>query len=406
MRTDYSRELPLRLLPLLYGWSRDFRPDDDQVAAFARYAFVGDPVADALVASIKQAGGTEVRRQFEVALAEGIDAVPDASPELRAFFEQSEQVPFWLDRAQLSHAAEMIGGIGPSAAAMLMVGLSVTYTTPDGNAVLLRAGDTRDKAGKRATETLDWVSEVTAPGGLERGAAGYQASLRVRLTHAFMRSGMGKRPDWDNPHLPVNMQVYSNVIVAFAVYPTIAALICGKHFSRRDREAIFHLWRYVGHLVGIHPDLIPANENDAIRLVTMFLTQVIRPDESATLLGKALIDAYPEIYGFAGDRRRDAVGRWVVLNSHSALARFTLGPALSDLLGYPKVSPVAWPLLTTYAGAAYLTTSLDWIPPVRRARCRTMGRLQRRLLERMDRNTGASMRATLETREAEATAVA
>lgn len=405
MSTDYSRELPLRLLPLIYGWSRDYRADPDQVEAFSRYAYVGDPVADALVATIKQAGGKEVRRQFEVALARGIDAVPDAPPELRAFFEESEEIPFWLDRAKLRHAAEIFAGIGPSAAAMLMVGLSVTYTTPDGNAVLLRAGDTRDKAGKRATETLDWVGEVTAPGGLERGAGGYQASLRVRLTHAFMRSGMGKRPDWENPHLPVNMQVYSNVIVAFAVYPTIAAMFCGKYFSRRDREAIFHLWRYVGHLVGIHPNLIPANEDDAIRLVWIFLTQVIRPDESATLLGKALIDAYPEIYGFAGDRRRDAVGRWTVLNSHSALARVSLGRELSDLLGYPRVSPAAWPLLTTYAGGSYLTTVLDWIPAVRRARCRTMGRLQRRLLDRMDRNTGASMRDTLETREAEAKAL-
>jgi hypothetical protein len=118
---------------------------------------------DALVASIKQAGGKEVRRQFEVALADGIDSVPDAPPELRAFFEQSEKVPYWLDWGKLRHAADLLSGIGPAAAPMLMVGLSVTYTTlEDGNTVLLRAGDTRDKAGKRATETLDWVGETGA----------------------------------------------------------------------------------------------------------------------------------------------------------------------------------------------------------------------------------------------------
>lgn len=401
---DYSKTLPLRLVPLLYGWGRNAEPSPEQADAFAKYAFVGDPVADALVAKIKGPGGTQIRRQFEEALDHGIEQVADACPELRSFFEASEEVPFWLDEAKLRHAAELFAGIGPAAAPMLMVGLAVTYTTRDGNDVLLRAGDTRDKAGKRATETLDWVRDVTAPGGLRRGAPGYRASLRVRLTHAFMRSGFGGRADWDNSHTAVNMQVYSNVIVAFAAYPTLAAMFCGKWFSKRDRAAIFHLWRYVAHLVGVHPHLIPTDEDDAVRLMWIFLKLVIQPDESATLLGTALIDSYPEIYGFTGDSRRDRLGRWAVLNAHTALAHVTLGPELSKLLGFPRLDPRAVPLLASCVAPAYLSTSLDWIPPVRRARSRLMGGMQNRLLARMKTNTNASVTGTLEATQQKASA--
>jgi len=401
---DYSRTFPLGLIPRLYGHARDCEPSAEQTAAFERFAFVGDPLADDLVAAMKAPGGSRLRRQFEVALADGIAAVPDAPEELRAFFAFSEQVPFWVDQAKLERAAELIAGLGPIAGPMLMVGLSVTYTTPDGNAVLLRSGDTRDKAGKRATETLAWVADVTERGGLARGAAGYQGSLRVRLVHAFMRSGMMKRGDWDNPHLAVNQQVYSNVIVAFAVYPTLAALAVGEVYSRRDREAIFHLWRYVAHLVGVHPDLIPADQHDMMRLLTLFLRMVIQPDESATTLGTALVDAYPGIYGLDGDGRADAIARWLVLHVHTGLARVTLGRALSDLLGYPKVSPAAVPLLVSGAAAYGLTTLLDVLPPVRRARCRAMGTLQRRLLDRMMASTGAAMVATMESKHESAPA--
>ncbi|MBO0841628.1 MAG: DUF2236 domain-containing protein [Nocardioides sp.] len=390
---DYTRVWPFRMLPLLYR--RDFEPTDEQVAAFERYAYVGDPVADALVAAIKGGGGSEVRRQFEMALAAGIDSVPDAPQVLRDFFESAEEVPYWLDQEKLDRASELFAGIGPAAAPLLMVGLAITFTTPDGNAVLLRSGDTRDKAGKRATETLAWVRDVTMPGALKVGAAGYRSSVRVRLTHAFMRSGFSKRGDWDNPHLAVNQQVFSNVIIAFAAYPTLAAAVSGKLFSRRDREAIFHLWRYVGHLVGVDQRLLLTDEHDAMRLFWMFFHSVIRPDDSATLLGSALIDAYPEIYGITGDTRRDAIARWLVLQSHTALARVSIGRDLSDRLGFPKVDPAIAPILASYAALYGATTLLDVLPPVRRARGSLMRKVQGRLLDAMQQNTSASVISTL-----------
>ncbi|MBO0768154.1 MAG: DUF2236 domain-containing protein [Solirubrobacterales bacterium] len=391
--TDYTKVWPFRLLPSLYR--RDFEPTRQQLAAFEKYAFVGDPEADALVAAIKSSEGQNIRAQFERALTEGIDAVPDAHPALRDFFASAEEVPFWVDREKLDRASELFSGLGPAAAPLLMVGLAITFTTPDGNAVLLRSGDTRDRAGRRATETLSWVQEVTAPGALAIGAQGYQSSVRVRLTHAFMRAGFMKRGDWDNPHLAVNQQVFSNVIIAFAAYPTVAGFVCGQPFNRRDREAIFHLWRYVGYLVGVNQNLLLTDEHDAMRLFWLFFRTVIKPDQSATELGSALIAAYPEIYGITSDSSRDRLARWLVLQSHTALARVSIGTDLSDWLGFPKLNPAIVPVVGAYSGLYGLTTLLDAVPPARRARRKAMRKVQNRLLDAMRENTSASVLATL-----------
>lgn len=390
---DYTSVYPFKLIPRVYR--RDVEPSAAQRSSFARYAQVGDPLADALVAAIKGTAGVELRKQFEQALTDGIDAVPDAPEVLRAFFSSAEEVPFWVDQAKLDRASEALRGLGFAVGPIFMIGYAVTFTTPDGNAVLLRSGDARDKAGKRAAETLGWVNEISQPGALEIGAAGYQSSVRVRLTHAFMRSGFSKRGDWDLPNLAVNQQVFSNVIIAFAVFPAIGALLAGKRFNRRDREAIYHFWRYVGYLTGVDQNLLLTSEHDAIRLAWLFFRDVIKPDADATLLGTALIDAYPQIYGVDGDTRRDAVGRWFVLQTHTALSRLMLGRDLSDWLGFPRLNPAILPFLGLYSAGAYATTLPDVIPAWRRLRSEVMGKLGSDVLAKMKANTNASMLSTL-----------
>jgi hypothetical protein len=398
-RFDMSRAPQMRALPRLWGNAGSYEPSVAQTEAFNAFAHVGDPTADALVAAIKGERGQEIRRQFEVALEHGIDAVVGAPDELVAFFCEAEAIPYWLDQKKLDRACEVFASIGPLAGPMLMVGLAFTYATKDGNDVLLRSGDARDKAGKRAVETLAWVKQVTDHGGLAMGADGYRSSLRVRLTHAFMRSGMSKRDDWDNPHLAVNQRVFSNTIVAFAVYPTVANMLAGRYFTRKERAAVFHLWRYVAHLVGVNPLLMAADEDDMLRLFVLALREQIHPDDDALLLGSALVAAYPEIYGITGQRRQDVAARWAIDNVHGALARLTLGPTLSDSLGFPRVSPLAVPLLAAAAAGSAAFSSVDLVPPLRRARSAFMGRLETSLLDAMMMNVRGDVNATFRAKQ-------
>ena len=80
---------------------RRFGDDADRYAGFY---LVGDPVADALVGWIER-HGESAKAQFELALRGGLSAVPEASPELRGFFERADALPAWVDFDQIRTGA-------------------------------------------------------------------------------------------------------------------------------------------------------------------------------------------------------------------------------------------------------------------------------------------------------------
>jgi len=384
---ELARATSLRLLPKFL--SEDLRPTNAQVEGFVKYGSVGDPPADALVAAMKGPGSKDLRGQFDRALATGIESVEDAPQVLRDFFAAVDEVPYWVDPDKLLRGAEVTNRLGPLLAPSLLVGLALTYTTPDGNAVLLRAGDTKSKAGTRAVETLSWLAEVTTPGNLGRGKQGYQSTVRVRLTHAFLRSGMPQRADWDPERFAVHQQVFSSVIVAFTVVPVVVGLMAGNRYSRRDREAVVHLWRYIAFMVGVHPNLIPATESDTARLLWMFLDSVIAPDDDSLLLNTALIEAYPQIYGATGSSLTHRFARWLLPQLHSAMSRAALGDEVSDQLGFPRLNPLVFPVFATTIALNTAWSALDFVGPVRRGRTEVLRRGRDAVIDRMVQRTHA-----------------
>lgn len=393
---------PLSIVPRIMGRERrfgvigapqEFRPSQAQLDCYNAFREIGDPVADALVAAMKSAGSKQLRAQFSYAVDHGIDSVPDAPQVLRDFFAEVESVPYWVDFEEVDRGAEVLLSLGPLAAPMSFIGLTATYISPDGNAVMFRSGDTRYKAGSRAVETLSWLKEATEPGALRHGGAGYKATVRLRLTHAFIRSGMQSRPDWDATvdALPINQQIYGTVISVFAVYPMAGAMALGMWHSHRDRAAVFHLWRYIAHIIGVHPAMIPTNEADAMRVMWIYLTKVDKPDGRAREMGEALVNAFPEIYGVTSNSLRDRAARSLLRHFHNALARLTLGANYAESLGYGRVTPLAYPLTALPFVLFQLSSLLDVVPMVRHARLRLMSRASTALIDRISKATNADL---------------
>ena len=63
----------------------------------------GDPEMDRLVEWLSTVGMPKGRALFERALEEGIEAVPDAPPPLRDFFEAYGRQPEWVRRRRSHH---------------------------------------------------------------------------------------------------------------------------------------------------------------------------------------------------------------------------------------------------------------------------------------------------------------
>jgi hypothetical protein len=344
----------------------DMRATAAELAAFRRFASAGDPLADAVVAEMRTLPAGVGRRHFEQALAGGLAAVADAGPALRAFFAEVEVVPAWVDRDRLALGARTVQRTGLAGAhgALVDVALMGGYLSFRPPKVLVRTGEIDAMAPRRITETAVWWHEVTDDGGLERAAPGFRDTLRVRLAHAHVRAAMNGRADWDHAawDAPVNQPQLVGTLLLFSLVSLLALRAMGFRFAEREVDAVLHLWRYVGHLLGVHPDLLPACEADAWRLFWLMAATEIGPDDDSRRLAVALSRALPALHGVRGDGPGARLASWAIVGYHSTLSRLVFGDHNGDALGLPR-RPA---FIAVVIAASVLTfgaeTARRWIP--------------------------------------------
>jgi hypothetical protein len=317
----------------------DIRPTADQRESYQRFTQMGDPLADDLVSAFRRLPAGVGRAQFETAVEQGIEAVDDPMPELVAFFASVDARPYWVDQKKLDHAVRVSARIGmiPSFTAMSMFSLMGGYLASRADKTLVATGDLEAMAPRRLAETLTWTVDVTAPGALERFAPGFTSTLRVRLMHAMVRAGMSRRPDWDFDQWdhPVNQSTMAGTLMLFSMGNVLGSQALGVRFSRREKDALFHFWRYVGFLLGVDAELLPADEADTWRLMWLQADYEFRPDEDSTRLGHALRSAVGPLA--IGHSRHPAAqfARTVTTEFLCAYSRLILGPSNAEALELP-----------------------------------------------------------------------
>ncbi|GAB2564024.1 oxygenase MpaB family protein [Nocardia heshunensis] len=378
------REFPFNVGIRLIG-PGDIRPTPEQQAAYRRFTTMGDPLADAVVEMFRRLPTGTGRAMFETALENGIDAVPDAPAELKAFFAHVDSVPFWLDQDKLDRAARVSGRVGPWATnlALSMFSLNGGYLASRAGKVLVGTGglSAEAMAPRRVVETATWWIDVTGPGGLERFAPGFKNTVRVRIMHAQVRAGMNRRPDWDyeNWDHPINQSLTAGTLMLFSLATIAGCNAVGLTFSKKEKAAVYHLWRYVGHLIGLDPEILPADETDTWRLLWLQADYEFLPDEDSRALSKALVSALGPIYGFDGPGLRARALRHIFTMYSVSYSRILLGKTNSDFLEMPYSRVFLAAVLATAAVNGALEIPRRLIPGA----TRWSERMGRRVTERM-----------------------
>ena len=317
----------------------DIRPTAEQRDSYRRFTQMGDPLADDLVAAFRRMPAGVGRAQFETAVEQGIGAVENPIPELVAFFDQADNRPYWVDQKKLDYAVRVSARVGlfPSLTALSMFSLMGGYLASRADKTLVATGDLEAMAPRRLAETLNWVVDVTAPGALERHAPGFTSTLRVRMMHAMVRAGMTRRPDWDfeDWDYPVNQSTMAGTLMLFSLGNVLGSQALGVQFSRKDKDALYHFWRYVGFLLGLDPELLPADEADTWRLLWLQADYEFRPDEDSLRLGQALKSALGPLAIGNSPHPAAALGRTLATEILCAYSRLILGSANADALELP-----------------------------------------------------------------------
>ena len=193
-------------------------------------------------------------------------------------------------------------------------------------------------APRRLAETLNWLVDITAPGALDRFDRGFTSTLRVRMMHAMVRAGMARRPDWDfeDWDYPVNQSTMAGTLMLFSLGNVLGSQALGVQFSRRDKEALYHFWRYVGFLLGLDPQLLPADEADTWRLLWLQADYEFRPDADSLRLGQALKSSLGPLAIGTSQNPAAAVSRTLATEFLCAYSRLILGSANADALELPN----------------------------------------------------------------------
>lgn len=235
-------------------------PDPELCNTFGELLSVGDPAMDTLVEWMRLEGLSKTKPLFLTALEQGLDAIPHPPQPLRDFFEHIETRPRWVDEQQLQQGCEAHAMLGDTLAHglrdfVLMGG----YLSSSINEVLALSGGLTSGVVKRLAETSRWNMDITEPGGLERFAPGFIATIRVRWVHALVRNRIADMPQWDQSlhGLPANQTDMIATWLGFAIGGPLSAMLLGKLvLSPSDLRAYLHLYKYAHWLMGVAPEFL------------------------------------------------------------------------------------------------------------------------------------------------------
>lgn len=355
---DRARALAARLKLTIDG---DPEPSEHDWTELGLALNRGDPLADAVIAWMRQAGRTTAWPLMEKGLHEGPGAVPNEAGALKTFLAQGWQLPSWVDWRRVRRGAQVMQGTGEHGLMVLRdAGLMAGYQAGAINQTLLKTGALERGAHKRIAETTTWWLACTEEGGLKPGQPGHRMTLHVRLMHALVRDQLARSPDWDAEWLglPINQVDMQATYLAFSAVHLVGLRLTGMLFAQEDADAVMHLWRVMGWLVGVEDSLMCDDEATGRVLMYRNLVTQAPPDESSTLLGRALMnEPLQRSYPFARALR----GR-VDRERHLSLVSWFLGPEGLRNLGLPERTPW-YPLLLmapTVAGSVALRT-LSWM---------------------------------------------
>lgn len=273
----------------------------ERVDQMAEGLMVGDPPADAVIADVMSPSDL-TWKQVLAALESPITATTDSAA-LREFLDLVTDTPPWFDAAVARAGARAWWRFGSIQVGTLYQSLIYGYQAQGFIRPLIETGRLKEGTWDRVVATGRWITLATAPGMMDPGGPGWVETVRIRLVHAMVRHHLLAR-DWDVEHwgVPIN-QTYSQLTLTagFLALPLIVAKDLGIRYSAAEREAITHLWRYIGWVMGIEPERLSPDFADASEVHAISREFRLQPVDASRVLMKALLDdGYRTTVGLPG----------------------------------------------------------------------------------------------------------
>ncbi|KXP13417.1 hypothetical protein AXK57_04280 [Tsukamurella pulmonis] len=272
--------------------------DPRTVELIATTTLLGDVVADPYAALEPRFGTKTLVSMLRRACREGIDAVPDAPEELRAFLAAMEDTPAWVDPGMVEEGARLarVGSALTSPFITRGVFLATFLNTYAALPMALTGALSGKRAARRINETANFFAVTTLPGALERHREGFEAAAMVRLMHSMVRFHALTRPGaWDRAvygiPIPQVDQMPAGTIGSYLL--AIRALRERRDFDAHER-AIVEFNRYRCFLLGLPEELLPTTPKGIVAVFNgrAALLRDDFDDETCGALVRSSMEAY------------------------------------------------------------------------------------------------------------------
>lgn len=316
----------------------DPAPSDAVVRTFASMYYDADPLAEAFVDEVYLGRSPEEGRALlDRAITSGVASIDDAPASLVALFADIEDDPSWVDRDAVELGARVFRRYGT---AVFRFAGTITLAAYAENSVakplILSGAYTGESTRNRFAETAAFWIDVSEPGGMDAGAPGRAAAMRVRIMHVFVRRRLLSHPEWDLDAwgVPISQADALLTLMGGSAAPGLAMQAMGYRPTGEEIRAMMHFWRYVGHVMGVRPRWYPRDLREALQLA--FMTQ-LKGAQGAGDDGRRLCQSY--VTAFAPDTSGSLASRLAAEwehRVHLGYARFFLPGPLYRGFGLPR----------------------------------------------------------------------
>ena len=327
---------------------------------------------------------------------------------LQDFLREVTAVPSWVDWDLVEQGAAVQRRLGQNAADVLLQLSLVGGDRFGGPTDLLAAtGALTGGTLRRLSETQEWTVGLTEPGALRPFGPAWRATVHVRAMHALVaasftessgdpgRGSLGSTgatgPDaarrgtdtarWDTARwgLPINQADQAATLGLFDGTLILGCRALGVPVPPSDSRALMHLWKWVGHLLGVHPDFLVDDEWARHRLNQHVLLAQAGISDAGPRLARAAVAAQAE-RAYRGPAWWQPARSW--------FERERLLSMLTAFLGVRSMRELGLPLRPPWAHA-YLLPLNTW-------RYRVLGRLPggRERLDRWGRRRSRAILAS------------
>ncbi|MBB4806406.1 hypothetical protein HNP38_001678 [Chryseobacterium defluvii] len=286
----------------------------------------------------------EASKEIEHYIRNGVTEQDNVPESIKKLFFQTQRKPEWLDKELLKNGAELCMRSGLDALISLrdyclIGGYDYAYL----NKPLIATEALKKGAVKRLSETLDFWVNATRYDALEIHAKGYEFAIKTRLIHSYARLSIKKHyKNWDSENWgePINSWDMMATYIGFSLVFLHSLLKLGNTFTVQEEQGVFHLWKYVGYLLGIPEALLSDNKKQATEYFYLWTSVQPPSDQDSVLLAHSLLNESLEnpILKFQFQRKNlrylHICCTWFLLDD-DACKRLQI-PDVSNKNGFPK----------------------------------------------------------------------